>query len=102
MRESRNSLKKFLIVECKAPDLEGPGSVWGEGARQLQEYLSTITGNHRKFGAVAVGRYVRFYELVDVDLVDFEGTCWTVNARRFRGSWPTSATTISARGTKAW
>lgn len=83
--------KKFLIVECKLPGKEGQGSIWELGANQLAGYLASITSaRYRRYGAIAVGKAVRFYEWVDEELVDFQsdGTvyyidrqCQTVTAR---------------------
>jgi hypothetical protein len=55
---------KFLIVECKAPRLETQGGVWTEAITQLNVYLGSIAAqrNKRIFGAIAVGKVVRFYE----------------------------------------
>jgi hypothetical protein len=62
--DERHNEKKFLVVECKAPGLESQDSVWDEAVKQLQRYLLGIKSrNHRKFGAIAVGRVVQFYEL---------------------------------------
>ncbi|KAM0415939.1 hypothetical protein ACHAPT_013092 [Fusarium lateritium] len=62
--------RKFLIVECKAAGLETQTSVWGMGVEQLQQYLGAVRGNQRKFGAIAVGKCVRFYEWKDGELQD--------------------------------
>lgn len=71
--EGRAQEKKFLIVECKHPGDESQGGLWRTGTQQLQNYLRRIpTSRHRKFGAVAVGKTVRFYEWVNGALVDFE------------------------------
>ncbi|KAK4155083.1 hypothetical protein C8A00DRAFT_32074 [Chaetomidium leptoderma] len=69
---ARKSLQKFLIVECKTAGLETQRSIWKEGANQLERYLRSIKGDHRKFGAIAIGKHVRFYELIDTFLVDFD------------------------------
>jgi hypothetical protein len=69
----RHSEKKFLVVECKAPGLESQTGVWDEAVVQLQRYLNSITSRNRKFGAIAVGRVVRFFELQGRSLVDFDG-----------------------------
>jgi acyl-CoA synthetase (AMP-forming)/AMP-acid ligase II len=63
--------KKLLIVECKAPGLEGQGEIWFNATQQLEGYLKAITTTNRKFGAIAVGKYVRFYELTDGVLAAF-------------------------------
>lgn len=71
--EGRAQERKFLIVECKHPGDETQPNVWTTGVRQLRNYLETIpTSRHRKFGAIAVGKTVRFYEWVDRTLVDFD------------------------------
>lgn len=59
----RNERLKFLVVECKAPGRETRDEAWAMGALQLQRYLSGISSGNRKFGAIAVGKCVRFYEL---------------------------------------
>ncbi|KAF2470539.1 uncharacterized protein BDR25DRAFT_225863, partial [Lindgomyces ingoldianus] len=56
---------KFLIVECPRPAVEGQNQVWQDAGAQLKTYLSGIASSRsggRKFGAVAVGKVVRFYE----------------------------------------
>ncbi|KAI1475137.1 hypothetical protein F4774DRAFT_398138 [Daldinia eschscholtzii] len=68
--EPRLLEKKFLIVECKAPGLESRDDIWLEAAGQLRIYLGGVRGTHRKFGAIAVGKCVRFYEWIDSDLQD--------------------------------
>lgn len=54
---------KFLVVECKAPGQEGAASIWTEGLTQLNNYLASIAHNSNKpkFGAIAVGKVVKFY-----------------------------------------
>ena len=70
--DTRYNERKFLIVECKAPGLETQDAVWTEASIQLRTYLSAIHGNHRKYGAIAIGKVVRFYEWTN-DLIDFNG-----------------------------
>lgn len=56
---------KFLIVECKRPATERQDQVWEDAGTQVTAYLSGIASSSpsgRKFGAVAVGKVVRFYE----------------------------------------
>jgi hypothetical protein len=55
---------KFLVVECKAPGLETQDRVWTGAISQLNTYLGSIAArnNKRIFGAIAVGKVVRFYE----------------------------------------
>ncbi|KAI1111548.1 hypothetical protein F5Y14DRAFT_464449 [Nemania sp. NC0429] len=88
----RTTEKKFLVVECKAPGKETQDSIWDAGAEQLAGYLEGIQkgNNDRKFGAIAVGKFVRFFEWKRNVLVDFDndGTiyhidrqCQTVSAR---------------------
>lgn len=76
VRRPRLNERKFLIVECKGPGSEGQDGVWARGSDQLESYLAGIpqnsTGTYRKFGAIAVGRRVRFYELKNGELVDLE------------------------------
>lgn len=55
---------KFLVVECKAPALDGQDLVWYNAALQLEGYLSELLPSRlseRMWGAVAVGKYVLFY-----------------------------------------
>lgn len=71
--EGRAREKKLLVVECKPPGGGTQSGVWRTGADQLQDYLANIPPSpHRKFRAIAVGKMVRFYELVHGMLVDFE------------------------------
>ncbi|KAI0537524.1 hypothetical protein GGR58DRAFT_502099 [Xylaria digitata] len=89
--DTEASEKKFLIVEYRAPGLENQDTIWMEAVRQLQQYLAGITSHqHRKYGVVAIGKTVRFFEWVDDKLIDFQndGTvyhidlqCKTVTAR---------------------
>jgi len=67
--------KIFFVIQCKAPGLERQSSVWDEVAENLREYLGGITSDNRKFGAVAIGKLVRFYEFDEAtgSLVDFDG-----------------------------
>ncbi|KAH7324415.1 hypothetical protein B0I35DRAFT_458164 [Stachybotrys elegans] len=65
--------KKFLIVECKKPGDESQDSTWSEAKGQLQDYLGNITSKNRKFGAIAIGKVVRFFEMTGSGLVAFEG-----------------------------
>lgn len=64
--EGQTQEYKFLIIECKAPGLESQDKIWEEAKEQLDAYLAGIaTGKSRKkrkFGAIAVGKCVRFYE----------------------------------------
>ncbi|KAF2792030.1 hypothetical protein K505DRAFT_247558, partial [Melanomma pulvis-pyrius CBS 109.77] len=56
---------KFLIVECKRLAIEGQDQVWEDAGIQVGAYLSGIAKSRpsgRKFGAVAIGKMVRFYE----------------------------------------
>jgi len=75
--KTRHEEMKFLVVECKPPNQERRGKVWKEAAEQLEGYLTAITSRNRKFGAISVGKYVRFYELVKTEgkqyLTDFNG-----------------------------
>ncbi|SRR6266536_3606873 len=56
---------KFFIVECKAPGLETESRIWADALEQLNSYpagISTSRHGKRKFGAIAVGKVVQFYE----------------------------------------
>lgn len=57
---------KFFIVECKAPGKESQTGIWNEAWDQLITYLSGIHPKHagRRYGAIAVGKGVRFYEWI--------------------------------------
>ncbi|KEZ45400.1 hypothetical protein SAPIO_CDS1690 [Scedosporium apiospermum] len=71
---TRHKEMKFLIVECKPPNQEGQDEVWETAAKQLHGYLMAIASPNRKFGAISVRKYVRFYELVDDEYsVDCKG-----------------------------
>ncbi|KAH9883371.1 hypothetical protein F4778DRAFT_664914 [Xylariomycetidae sp. FL2044] len=67
----------FVVIGYKALGPEEQTSTWAEGAEQLQRYLRQIETNNRKFGAIAIGKCVRFYEWVKQPdegyLVDFQG-----------------------------
>ncbi|KAI1195898.1 hypothetical protein F5X97DRAFT_325983 [Nemania serpens] len=53
--------KRFLVVECKSPGKESQDNVWRSGANQLAGYLASIKSvRHRKYGAIAIGKAVRF------------------------------------------
>ncbi|KAH7166461.1 hypothetical protein EDB81DRAFT_755094 [Dactylonectria macrodidyma] len=65
--------RKFLVVECKAPGLETQDKIWEQGVDQLKQYLGSIHGTQRKFGALAVGKCVRFYEWKNHALHDMSG-----------------------------
>lgn len=62
-----------IIVECKAPGEEIKTSTWDEGVRQLRLYLGAIPINsqHRRFGPIAIGKTVRFYERTNRQLFDY-------------------------------
>ena len=61
--ETRAKEYKFLVVECKAPGLETQDAIWDDAADQLADYLGSLAENNSKriFGAIAVGKVVRFY-----------------------------------------
>jgi hypothetical protein len=67
-----HSEKKILIVESKAPGLEDRKSIWTDGVNQLEQYLATMRTTNRKFGAIAVGRLVQFFEMVGSNLIYFQ------------------------------
>jgi hypothetical protein len=71
--EGTGSEKKFLIVECKAPGFDDQPGRWKVAVDQLEELLSKVSSCNRKFGAIAIGKVVRFYELVGGHVMDFEG-----------------------------
>jgi hypothetical protein len=64
--DARAKEYKFLVVECKAPGLETQDAIWEEGFDQLKDYLESISQKRIKperiFGAIAVGKIVKFYE----------------------------------------
>lgn len=64
--------KKFLVVECKAPGRETDDDLWAEAADQLARHLKSFKPRNRLYGAIANGKAVRFYELNDGNLVDFQ------------------------------
>ena len=64
--------KIVFVIKCIAPDTETKLPILQEQADQLKDYLKAIKTHRRKFGAIAAGKTVRFYELRDGDLVDFE------------------------------
>ncbi|KAH7306012.1 hypothetical protein B0I35DRAFT_443696 [Stachybotrys elegans] len=60
--------KILLVVECEATNIEAQKQAWEDGQSQLERHLKAHGGTHQKFGAVAMGRAVRFYELIDGQL----------------------------------
>lgn len=55
----------FCIVQCKRVSAEGQASAWDEGRSQLRGYLPNLKPRNRAhpvYGAVAVGRWVEFYQ----------------------------------------
>lgn len=72
--EPRAHEKKFIIIECKAPGEATRTSTWEEGADQLHGYLATIPvrSQQRRFGAIAIGKTVRFYEFANGQLFDYK------------------------------
>lgn len=72
----RTQRHSFFIVECKPPCRETEGALWETATSQLLRYLRSIADDrrvagstNRKFGAIAMGRVVRFYELVDDNMI---------------------------------
>ncbi|KAF4511776.1 hypothetical protein G6O67_000987 [Ophiocordyceps sinensis] len=79
---------KFLVVECKAPALDGQDLVWYNAALQLEGYLSELLPlrlSERMWGAVAVGNCVRFYTYdrnrmhVESQLLRLDRQCQTIH-----------------------
>ncbi|CAJ2508939.1 Uu.00g139650.m01.CDS01 [Anthostomella pinea] len=68
-----NYEKTLLVITSNAPGLEDQAHIWLEAAELLGAHLAAIDADHRKFGAVAVGKAVRFYEWKVDKLVDLEG-----------------------------
>ncbi|CRK25037.1 hypothetical protein BN1708_014110 [Verticillium longisporum] len=64
--------KKFLVVECKAPGRETDDDLWAEAADQLARHLKSFKPRNRLYRAIANAKAVRFYELNDGNLVDFQ------------------------------
>ncbi|KFX85882.1 hypothetical protein V490_09345 [Pseudogymnoascus sp. VKM F-3557] len=61
----------FLVVECKAQKYITTPTAWGKAFGELKGYLAYIYHNKYKkrsgkrlFGAIAIGRTVKFYEWV--------------------------------------
>lgn len=54
--DSRYNEKKFLIVECKAPGLEGQNHVWEEALIELRKYLSPSRGTTVSAGQLPSGK----------------------------------------------
>lgn len=55
----------FLIVQCKVISAEWSASTWAGARQQLRDYLPDVkprNRRHRVYGAVAMGRWVEFYE----------------------------------------
>jgi hypothetical protein len=57
----------FLVTQCKSIARESGKEAWKEGEEQLGKYMPAMNSRHLwtypTYGIVAVGRYVRFYEL---------------------------------------
>ncbi len=59
-----------LIVQCRPPEYETDTSTWNDCVVQLSDQLCSVAadvetprlGGIRHFGAIAIGRLVRFYE----------------------------------------
>ncbi|KAI9698611.1 MAG: hypothetical protein M1820_007410 [Bogoriella megaspora] len=63
-RGERRQELKFLIVECKRPELATQPGIWIEAHTQLGEYLTGMargTIANRVYGAIAIGKQVAFY-----------------------------------------
>ncbi|PGH23670.1 hypothetical protein AJ80_02276 [Polytolypa hystricis UAMH7299] len=82
---------ELFVIESNALELEEERGVWQEGHAQLNEYLENLAKGHgrRVFGAIAVGKTVRFYEwdsgaeeiqnLAEIDECFYlDGQCQTV------------------------
>lgn len=83
--------RKFLIVECKAPGIEGQEAFDEERLTRDLAAIATPEKDHRKFGAIAIGKAVRLYEYKateglkplenDVTIYYFDRHCQTVTRK---------------------
>ncbi|XXH04154.1 hypothetical protein Hte_010567 [Hypoxylon texense] len=60
--------EKFIVVECLAPGLETEEFAWQDAFNKLGQDLVGVSGQHRKYGVVAIGSCVRLYEWRDGQL----------------------------------
>ena len=69
--------KYFFVVVCKKPGDEPQPGTWSQAVDQLRDHLGgTLAKDESKgriFGAVAVGKAVRFYEYDEGNLSDMNG-----------------------------
>ena len=68
--------KNFFVVEYRPPGDEPDTDAWTTAVEELRQYLGGISegnSNSRIFGAIAIFRAVRFYELNDGYLCDLNG-----------------------------
>jgi hypothetical protein len=85
--DTRTDEKKIFLVACRAPGLDRQDGIWEQGLDQLERYLGNIHGTYRKFGAIAIGKVVRFYEWKNGAVADFgdgsqfylDGQCQSVS-----------------------
>ncbi len=70
VHKAKESVGKFLVVECKSSGHETEGGMLEAGTDQLERYLRAI--NAPGLGPLR-NKHVRFYELVDDTLVDLDG-----------------------------
>lgn len=77
-------VNEYFWVVCKAAGSEAREGVWEECAGQLRRYMESPEGraDRRLFGAVAMGKVVRFYEYVDGAVTDLHGDNTTFHVRR--------------------
>lgn len=76
-----NALCTVMIIDSKRRDCEGMSSIWKGALEKLTEYLKTTWEKEDDnkgplYGAVAIGRYIRFYVLRnqnDPEIQDYNG-----------------------------
>lgn len=70
--DSGHEDRKFLVVECQAPGTELQADAWKEAADQLRTYAQGLSHNDKRFGVIAIGKAVRFYEMDGHGLKDYQ------------------------------
>ena len=64
------SLKAFMVIDCTKRDIEGHDDEWRKSYDQFKAHLQEVFRNEQRdtgagvlYGAVTIGRYIRFYIL---------------------------------------
>lgn len=92
-----------LWVVCRAAASEVREGVWEECAGELRKHMEDLeyTTGRRRFGAVAMGKIVRFCEYADGVVVYLDGDSTAFHARRqcrtIQGKWNMLGITIEGK-----